>query len=119
MPKVSLFKNGKLISAAQFLGQLVVFDRDGEIYLEWDHSNTTRPPDIPTGGIIKFWLLKEVNEYLIRFVPPEWAMTIDSISYKQAVYQDVVLDGRIIELAYQDYRLICDGSDITTNIKNE
>ncbi len=77
---------------------------DSEGNLRWEADDDLRGKGI---GIIRIWALREFeSNYSIRFVLPTWTLIIDGVVYERKLYEDINLDGRRVELDFQEYRFI-------------
>ena len=101
MPTMDVFRNSEIVDTTMFQRQLMILE-DFEGNLRWETDDDLRKKGT---GSIRIWALCEFEgSYSIRFVLPTWTLTIDGTAYEHKLHEDVKLNGRQVELEFQDYR---------------
>lgn len=80
---------------------MILEDLEGNV--RWETDDELRKTG---GGIIRIWALRESEGYFIRFVLPTWTLMIDGIVHEPELYQEISLNGRQVELEFQDYHFV-------------
>lgn len=102
MPALGIFRNTEIIGTTTFHRQLMIWEDLGG-NLRWEMDDKLREARVE---IIRIWALRESEGYFIRFVLPTWTLIIDGMMYEPELYQDINLNGRLVELKFQDYHFV-------------
>lgn len=106
MPTVNIYYLQSLRYADKFWRDFYVLEdsKSGELY--WVKDEQRAKP-----GVLKTWIQLGDTHPQILGILPEWQLIIDGVLQPMKFY-DVVegLDGKLVEITYQDYQFVFDFS---------
>jgi len=59
------------------------------------------------GGTIAVWIKSASHSAIINFIPPDWNLTVDGITFTGENRLNYKIAGKFIELEYLDYKFSC------------
>ena len=80
---------------------MLVTNQDG---LRWETDDET---GLRVGGSLQVWIHRKADGlYYVSFVIKTWRLIIDGVTYEPDLYQNVLVNGHVIELRYKEYTFI-------------
>jgi len=109
MPEVDIYYNGKKIETKQFSRSFYIIKELGSERLYWETGQEQRSSQ--EGGEIHIWIQTVSSSPRVRrriiFVRPDWQLVVDGTIMEKRFYTELEVEGRAIELRYNNYCFIC------------
>jgi hypothetical protein len=103
MALLRIFKDEEQIDSLEYRVQCLIWAKDDQAY--WAADAGLYEPSAE--GTKHVWLQRKQEGYYIVFVRPDWRLIVDGVTYPQAFYENMPLDGHVVELQYRHYRFRC------------
>jgi len=105
MPTIHIYQTRGKVASREFRNSFYIVKEIGKNKLFWEADEEQGSSG--RGGKIHIWIQRASYAPLISFVRPDWRLIIDGIVMDQGLYTEVDVEGKTIELQYNDYRFVC------------